>query len=247
MVRVIAPITSPSQLLNLSTRMRVQTGENVMIGGFIITGKQPKRVIIRGIGPSLARAGVTGSLQDPTLELHDQTGGLVAANDNWKDTQYAAIQATGIPPTDDREAAIVASLTPGAYTAIEQGSGGTIGIGLVEIYDLDQAVDSRLANISTRGFVESANNVMIGGFIVSGNGGTIVARGIGPSLAQFGVARRAVSNRPSRERHHRRPLGGNLRASVKYFPRRTGESVRSSLASQHQGRISYEISGTYSS
>jgi hypothetical protein len=174
--------------LNISTRLRVQTAENVLIGGFIITGSDPKKVLIRGIGPSLANAGVPGSLQDPTLELHDANG-TIAANDNWKDSQRTAIEGTGIPPSDDRESAILQTLAPGAYTTIEQGKDSTTGIGLLEVYDLDQAANSRLANISTRGFVEGGNNVMIGGFIIAGNGGTVVVRGIGPSLANAGIAR----------------------------------------------------------
>ncbi len=180
----------PSNLLNISTRLDVETGDNVLIGGFIITGTDPKEVLVRGIGPSLGAAGLTGLLADPVLELHEPDG-TVVTNNNWKDTQMDAIIATGIPPTNNLESAIVATLVPGAYTAILQGNNGGTGVGLVEAYDLNPTANSQLANISTRGLVQTDNNVMIGGFIVGGGGGgasTIVARAIGPSLGPLGVA-----------------------------------------------------------
>ncbi|MDQ3198696.1 MAG: hypothetical protein M3Q46_05835, partial [Verrucomicrobiota bacterium] len=172
------------------TRLRVQNGENVLIGGFIITGSDPKKVILRGIGPSLAAAGVAGFLQNPHLELHDQTG-IVASNEDWKDTQESDILATGISPTDDREAAIVTTLSPGAYTVILRQDDGGVGVGLVEAYDLDQTANSTVSNISTRGFVDTGDDVMIGGFIAGGSlGGTgkILVRALGPSLTASGVA-----------------------------------------------------------
>lgn len=178
------------RLLNISTRLTVETGENVLIGGFIITGNSPKRVIVRGLGPSLGAAGVAGAMADPTLELHDSTGALIIANDNWQDSQAAEISATGIPPSSDVESAIVATLDPGAYTAVLAGKNGTTGIGLVEAFDLDQTVPSRLANISTRGVVGTGDNVLIGGFILGPNaGGTprVVVRAIAPSLASAGI------------------------------------------------------------
>jgi hypothetical protein len=162
-------------------------GDNVLIGGFIITGTQPKKVIVRAIGPSLATAGVSGALADTLLELHEPDG-TVITNDNWKDTQEAEIVATTVPPSNDLESAIVATLDPGAYTAIVSGNNGATGIALVEAYDLDQTADSQLANISTRGFVETSDNVMIGGFIVGGNTSSIALRAIGPSLTEAGVA-----------------------------------------------------------
>ena len=187
--------TSPSQLLNISTRMRVLTGEEVLIAGFIITGSDQKKVIIRGIGPSLNGVGVT--LADPTLELH-QGNTTLATNDNWKindqtgQSQEADIRATTIPPTNDLESALVATLNPGAYTAILAGKNGGTGVGLVEVYDLAQAANSKLANISTRGFVDTGNNVMIGGLIVGGGsgGGTakVIVRALGPSLTGSGIA-----------------------------------------------------------
>jgi uncharacterized repeat protein (TIGR03803 family) len=170
---------------NISTRLPTGTGDNVLIGGFIITGTQPKKVIVRGIGPSLPLA---GALADPTLELHGPGAFVTITNDNWKDTQQAAIEATGIPPTNNLESAIVATLPANnsAYTAILAGKNGGTGIGVVEAYDLDQAADSRLANISTRGFVDTGDNALIGGFI-SGPNTTVVVRAIGPSLTQFGI------------------------------------------------------------
>ena len=178
---------SQAQLLNISTRMNVQTGDNVLIGGFIVTGTAPKKVLLRAIGPSLANANppVPGALADPVLEFHAADGSLITSNDNWKDTQQTEIEATGIPPTNDLESALVITLNPGNYTAIVLGKNGTNGIGLVEGYDLDEAADSQLANISTRGFVETGSNVMIGGFILGNGTGTtnVLIRAIGPSLA----------------------------------------------------------------
>ena len=118
--------------------MRVQTGDNVGIGGFIITGSTPKHVIIRAIGPTLARYDIGDALADPVLELHGPGAFATITNDNWRDTQEDEIQATGIPPTDDLESAIVATLAPGAYTAIVRGNGNTSGVALVEVYDLNQ-------------------------------------------------------------------------------------------------------------
>ena len=183
-----------TKLLNISTRMQVLTGDSVPIGGFIVTGFSPKKVIVRAIGPSLSAFGVSDALADPILELHAPDG-TVVTNDNWKDSQEAEIEATGLGPTNDLESAIVESLDPGIYTAVVRGKNDTTGVGLVEVYDLDQPVDSQLANISTRGFVDTGDNVMIGGFIIGpGQLGTgtivssVVVRAIGPSLVNFGVA-----------------------------------------------------------
>jgi len=194
-----APLTlfgsPPPMALNISSRIAVGTNENVLIGGFIITGNAPKLVILRAIGPSLAGFGVQGALADPVLELRNDGGNLIVMNDNWRSDQEADIIATTIPPANDRESAIVAVLQPGAYTAIVRGSGSTTGIGLVEAYDLGTASmevrsSAQLANISSRGFVGTDDNVMIGGFIIGGNGGangTVVVRAIGPSLKPFGI------------------------------------------------------------
>jgi hypothetical protein len=165
-----------------------------MIGGFIISGTGNKSVIVRAIGPSLAPLGVPGVLADPILELHAPDGSIVATNDNWMDTQQAEIVASGHAPSDPKESAIVASLPPGAYTAIVKGVGGNTGNALVEVYDLDPSGTSHLTNISTRGFAGTVNNVMIGGFIVgpglgvNGAGSVqVLVRAIGPSLAQFNI------------------------------------------------------------
>ena len=180
-----------SRFLNISTRLRVQTGDNVLIGGFIITGTDPKEVIVRAIGPLVRRRGRGRFLADPVLELHYPDGTTVVTNNNWRDDQETEIMATGLAPTDDLESAIVATLDPGLYTAIVRGVNGGTGVGLVEAYDLDQAADSELANISTRGLVETGDNVMIGGIIVGPEeaaSGSILLRGIGPSLSDFGIA-----------------------------------------------------------
>ena len=181
--------TPPSVFGNISTRLRVETGDNALIGGFIITGTQQKRVIVRAIGPSLSGI-FPDALADPILELHDSSGGLIMSNDNWRDTQEAEIIATGIPPTNDLESAIVATLSANssAYTAIVRGVADGTGIGVVEAYDLNQAVDSRLANISTRGFVQTGDDVLIGGIIVLGQSPLrVIVRAIGPSLPIPGV------------------------------------------------------------
>ncbi len=180
-----------SQFRNISTRLRVQTGDNVLIGGFIIDGTEAKQVIVRAIGPSLGDFGVAGPLANPTLELHYPGDTTILTNNNWRDDQEAEIMATGLAPSDDLESAILVTLDPGAYTAIVRGVNGGTGVGLVETYDLDQIVDSALANISTRGLIETGDNVMIGGIIVGPEeaaDGSILLRGIGPSLSESGIA-----------------------------------------------------------
>lgn len=166
--------------------MRVDTADNVLIGGFIITGNASKEVAIRGIGPSLGASGVPDTLVDPTLELRDSSGGLLFQNDNWQDDskQAAQLTALGLGLQYPNESGIVASLQPNAYTAILVGKNDGTGVGLVEVYDVNQAATSQLANISTRGFILTGSNVMIGGFILGGNNNThVVVRGIGPSLS----------------------------------------------------------------
>jgi hypothetical protein len=161
-----------------------------MIGGFIITGNTPKRVVIRGLGPSLASFGITDFLADPFLQLRSSNGTLLLQNDNWKDTQRTEIEATGLQPSDDRESVIVTTLVPGNYTALLTGKGGTTGVGTVEVYDANFAADSQLANISTRSFVQTGNNVMIAGFTLGNGSGPadIAVRGIGPSLSSYGLS-----------------------------------------------------------
>jgi hypothetical protein len=172
--------------------VRVDVGDKVMIGGFIIRGAASKPVVLRGMGPSLANAGVPAAsvLHDPLLELHGPDGALIASNDNWKESpQRSQFEGTIFQPADDREAVILATLPPTAYTVVLSGTGNTTGVGLVEVYDNNQALDSDLANISTRGFVLLNDNVMIGGFILGGNNSStrIAVRALGPSLASFGL------------------------------------------------------------
>jgi hypothetical protein len=187
----------PVTLGNISTRASVQTGDDVVIGGFIVEGTQSKRVIIRAIGPGLTQYGVPNALVNPTLELHDRRGALIAANDNWQHTiisgiitgnQVRDIQSSGHAPTDGRESAIVADLPPGNYTAIVRGVNNTTGVALVEVYDLSPETSSTLGNISTRSYVQTDDNVMIGGFIVEGTQPKrVILRAIGPELSQYGV------------------------------------------------------------
>jgi hypothetical protein len=162
----------------------VETGDNALIGGFIITGAQPKKVMVRAIGPSLSSF-FPGVLADPILELRNSSGALIASNDNWRSNQEAEIIATTIPPSNDLESAIVANLPAqnSAYTAIVRGVNNGTGIGLVEVYDLAQTLDSKPANISTRGFVQTGDNVLIGGLIVLGqNPMRVIVRAMGPSM-----------------------------------------------------------------
>jgi Big-like domain-containing protein len=183
------PTATPAQPINLSTRMRVEKGDNVGIGGFIITGVTPKHVLIRAIGPSLTQSGVTDVLADPVLELYHSGPRPFASNNNWRETQEETIKATGIPPVNDLESAIDTTLTPGNYTALVRGNNGGTGVALVEVYDLNQPA-GKLANISTRAFVQTGANVTIAGFILGNQNGAdrIVIRGIGPSLASSGVS-----------------------------------------------------------
>ena len=164
------PLAPIPRLRNISTRAKVLTGDNVLIAGFIITGTGQKEVILRAMGPSLSNLHVLGALQDPVLELHDHTGALIALNDNWRDTQQVVIEPTNLAPADARESAIFRPLNPGAYTAIMKGKNNSTGVGLVEVYDLSNSPNLELANISSRGFVGSGDDVMIAGFIVGETG-----------------------------------------------------------------------------
>jgi hypothetical protein len=212
------PQTGPPRLGNISTRSFVQTGDNVMIGGFIVQGTGPKRVIIRAIGPELTPFGITNALANPTLELHDGTGAVIATNNDWQTTvisgiitssQVSDIQNSGHAPTVASESAIIANLPPGNYTAIVRGVNNTTGVALVEVYDLTPAASSSLANISTRSFVQTNDNVMIGGFIVQGTGPKrVIIRAIGPELTQFGITNPLAN--PTLELHNQ---GGALLAS----------------------------------
>jgi hypothetical protein len=171
-----------SHLVNISTRMKVGTGQNVLIGGFIIKGTQSKTLVLRAIGPSLTASGVTGVLADPVLEVHDSTGGVIASNDDWRDGQQASqIQQAGLAPADSLESAVLVTLAPGNYTAVVSGYGNTSGNGLVEAYEMDSNA-TRLVNISTRGRVGTANEPMIGGLIAQGGAKKVIIRALGPSL-----------------------------------------------------------------
>ena len=180
-----------AQAINLSTRMRVGTGDNVAIGGFIITGTAPKHVLLRAVGPTLVQSGVTNALPDPVMELHGPGGFATITNDNWRDdpAQEAAIIATGIEPASNLEAAIDATLSPGAYTTIVSSTNHDTGVGLVEVYDLGQGVAAKLGNISTRALVGIGGEIVIAGFILGSHSDAdrIVVRGIGPSLTAAGV------------------------------------------------------------
>jgi hypothetical protein len=184
-----ALLSAGSRMVNIASRADVLGGDSVAIAGFIVTGNVPKKVIVRGIGPSLSAFGVSGALADSTLELN-QNGSVLATNDNWRDAHESEIQATGLAPSNNLESAIVATLDPGSYTAVLRGKNNGTGIGLIEVYDLQPSVDSKLANISTRAFVEAGDNVLIGGIIGGGNGSQpkVLIRAIGPSLTPLGVA-----------------------------------------------------------
>ncbi len=174
---------------NISTRGMAGTGENVLIGGFIVTGSDSKKVLVRAIGPSLTSFGISGVLADPTVTVYDSNHAIIATNDNWKSNQQAEIQATGLAPQNDLESAVIVTLSPGSYTAIVSGNSGGIGIALAEVYDLDPAANSTLYNVSTRGFVGTGDNVLIGGLIInSGEPPVVVLRAIGPSLSTAGIA-----------------------------------------------------------
>jgi hypothetical protein len=178
-------------------KFALQMGDNVMIGGFIVQGTQPKRVILRAIGPELSQHGVPNAMADPTLELHNANGAPIASNNNWQTTiiggiitsnQVQDIQNSGLAPTDARESAIMADLPPGNYTAIVRGVNNTTGVALVEAYDLSPSLHSILGNISTRSLVETGDDVMIGGFIVQGTQPkNVIIRSIGSELSQHGV------------------------------------------------------------
>lgn len=178
------PESPVPHLVNISTRMKVGTGQNVLIGGFIVQGSTSKTLIVRAMGPSLAASGISNALADPVLELHDSTGEIVASNNNWQDgAQAGQIQAMGFSPASPAESALLATVPPGNYTAVVSGWGGGQGTGLVEVYEMD-ASSARMMNISTRGPVGTGGEPMIGGLIVQGTAPKkIIVRALGPSLA----------------------------------------------------------------
>lgn len=178
------PSGAPSRLVNISTRMKVGVNDDVLIGGFIVRGSLPKKVIIRASGPSLTAGGVAGAMSDPTLELHDGTGRIIAQDDNWQTGgQSAEITATGLAPSRPEEAAVIAILPPGNYTAVVRGANNTQGVALVEGYELDTPA-TRLVNLSTRGRIGLGDEVLIGGLIVQGGAPkNVIVRALGPSLS----------------------------------------------------------------
>ena len=183
------PIAAPARAVNVSSRVAVGEGENVGIGGFVVTGNVPKTVLVRGLGGSLSSAGVTGVLPDPQLALVDSNGSVVRSNDDWESSQRAEIVAANLAPSDRLESALIETVAPGSYTAILSGVNSASGIGLVEVYDLETTSDSTLANLSTRGFVGTGDNVLIGGLVVAeGDNPITVLRAIGPALASAGIA-----------------------------------------------------------
>ncbi|MEY2511011.1 MAG: trimeric autotransporter adhesin [Verrucomicrobiota bacterium] len=184
------PFMPPGKAVNLATRLFVDTGERVAVAGFIVTGDVSKKVLLRGIGPSLAANSVPTPLANPTLTLFDSAGNVVMTNDDWKNSPDATeIMNTGIAPKNDLESAIISNLAPGNYTVALAGKDSGTGNGLIEVYDLAEATNSTLANVSTRGYVGTGDNAMIGGFIVgSGEYPIVVLRALGPSLAAAGIA-----------------------------------------------------------
>ncbi len=172
---------------NISTRANVGTINNVLIGGFVIKGVEPKKRILRALGPRLGPAGVTGVLQDPVLELHNSNT-VIALNDNWAQAANAQAIPVELRPQYPSESAILISLPPGGYTAIVRGANNSTGVALVEGYDLDSSSPTKLFNLSTRGLVQTGQNVMIGGFNVQGESKKVIIRAIGPSLSGYGIA-----------------------------------------------------------
>ena len=182
--------TVKSEVLNLSTRGLVSAGDNVLIGGFVVTGTEPKSMVLRALGPSLSGFGLSPVLADPVLSVYNASGALVATNDNWQsDPNHSIVEANGLAPANLSESATAQTLAPGAYTVIVTGHDATAGIGLVELYDISPLSHSKLRNTSTRGSVGTGNNVLISGFIIGDvDSATVVVRAIGPSLAAYGVS-----------------------------------------------------------
>jgi hypothetical protein len=175
---------------NLSTRGFVGKGEDVLIGGIIVTGTTPKRVVLRAIGGPLNINGTPGAgvLQDPVLDLHDSSGNTLQANDDWRYGPELEMEASTLAPNGDYDSALIATLSPGNYTAIVHGYAHGTGIALVEAYDPDPASGSRLAEMSTRGNVRTGDEILIGGFIVSNGATRVLLRAIGPTLTAFGIS-----------------------------------------------------------
>jgi N-acetylneuraminic acid mutarotase len=218
-------VSGKATFANISSRLRVETGDNVLIGGFIVTGTGPKRVILRAIGPSLS---VPGALADPRLELYNGAGQLIAENDNWRDApNRQEIADSTIQPSNDLEAAILTTVTPGNHTAIVRGANSSTGVALVEVYDLEAGSDSRLGNISTRGLVQTGDNVLIGGLILLGQEvRKVIVRAIGPSLTFSG----ALTD-PTLELHDAN--GGLLASNDNWRTSQEAEIIATTLEPSH--------------
>jgi hypothetical protein len=193
------PTATPGLVGNVSTRLPVGSGDNVLIEGFIVQGPagSTKKILVRAIGPSLLPFGITDALVNPSLAIHDSSGTTVATNNDWKNTQVggliagdqsAEISSSGVAPGNDLESAIIANLSPGSYTAVVSGFGNSVGTGVVDAYDLSAASPAKLANIATRGLIQSGDRLMIAGFIVQNGSVRVVVRAIGPSLSEFGIS-----------------------------------------------------------
>ncbi|PYK73286.1 MAG: hypothetical protein DME44_01725 [Verrucomicrobia bacterium] len=206
-----APSPSGSHFANISTRMDVGTGNNVMIAGFIVSGSQSKTIIVRSLGPTLGSYGVANALNDPMLELHDSSGATIATNDDWQTgSQASQISSSGYAPSNSNEPALIATLPAGAYTAIVRGYNNSTGVALVEVYELDTS-SARLSNISTRGQVGTDQNVLIGGLIINGSTSKkLIVRAVGPSLASPPFSLSGTLSNPTLELHD---SSGNLLAS----------------------------------
>ena len=181
-----AVIPSNGVLGNISTRLPVFTGDNVLIAGFQIAGSTAKQLVLRALGPTLAQFGLSSAMQDPTLELHNSSGAVVAFNDDWQQAANAQSIPPNLQPPNGFESVILITLDPGAYTAILRGFNNSIGIALVEVYDTGVG-SAQLTNISTRGFVQTGDNVMIAGVVVQSQDKQVVVRAIGPTLTSFAV------------------------------------------------------------
>ncbi|HVF73348.1 MAG TPA: Calx-beta domain-containing protein [Chthoniobacterales bacterium] len=192
------PTPAPGLVGNVSTRLPVGTGENVLIEGFIVLGPDgsTKKIMVRALGPFLTQFGINDALANPTLEIRDGTNTVVATNNDWRNTQVggiitsdqaAEIEGSGLAPTNDFESAIIANLVPGSYTAVVRGVSDTVGTGIVDAYDLSPASPARLANVATRGLIRPGDQLMIAGFITQSGDVRAVLRAIGPSLSGFGI------------------------------------------------------------
>jgi arylsulfate sulfotransferase len=183
------PTVGP-QALNLSTRGLVSGGDNVLIDGFIVSGTEPKTMVLRALGPSLSDYGVSNVLPDPVLSVYDSSGSLVGYNDNWQsDLNHSVTEANGLAPANPLESALVRTLNPGAYTVVVTGVNATSGTGLVEVYDITPLATTKFVNMSTRGFAGTSDNVLISGFIIGDvDSATVVVRALGPSLTSYGVS-----------------------------------------------------------